>query len=126
LRCWLTLFAEGCSGAWPAVTSTPLGGIFGSVHAALFRGQSTRSYRESAKCGPVVVGVLTDSPRVQTGALYSSPSYSGNKCLDSWCASAVDHSGSQSDFQPRVFVKLYRLNEFQSLHVHWFMVNISL
>lgn len=30
--------AEGCSGAWPAVTSTPVGGIFGIVCAALFLG----------------------------------------------------------------------------------------
>ena len=32
--------AEGCFGAWPAVTSTPIGGTFGSVCAALFRGQA--------------------------------------------------------------------------------------
>jgi len=37
LRSCLTVAAEGCSGAWPAVTSTPVGGIFGIVCAALFR-----------------------------------------------------------------------------------------
>ena len=69
LRSCLTVAAEGCSGAWPAVTSTPVGGIFGVVCAALLGGQSTHSSCKSARCGQVSVGVLTGSPLKQENSL---------------------------------------------------------